>query len=381
MNIAARTQSTGLRVRGFIDRVRRRLHRPSYWRKLASTYPLNGLTRERLSALVDDERKRRHECSDVVPLTGLEINEGRCLYASHDLGVVGRDVSELLHTLERGASSVDVKPLLQAGLAVQTRLTSQANANALVFSPHRDDASLSLGGLIGSRGTQEAHFICNVFTVSTWLGKGFHECPMHEVSQLRTREEALCNEVLGARGVGLGLWEADIRNYHRQSTENYSVFEDFIFEGDPKLRTPGERDSIEYALSYLLQSLEPTRIYFPLGLGDHIDHIFLHEFGKAKINQIRNRPGQCKAYFYEDLPYATYEHVDAATMATNMGLVPEFIDITDAFEMKIQAISAHRSQFARSENEERLRHYASTLAGRAGMPQGALAERIWRWSE
>ncbi len=369
MSFAVRARFTALGASGLIDRFRRRLHRPSYWQKLANTYPINGLTREKLSALVGSEFERRHEYGEVVPLPDLEIKKGRCFYAGHDLGVVDAE-------LEQGAENVE--PLLQQGLAVRTQPTCQAMENALVLSPHRDDASLSLGGLIGSRRAQEAHFICNVFTVSTWLGKGFHSSPMHKVSRLRAREEALCNQVLGARGVGLGLWEADIRNYHRQSTENYSVYEDFIFEGDPNLRTPGERDSIEHALSYLLQQLEPVRIYLPLGLGNHIDHVFLHEFSREKIAGIRKCSPQCRVYFYEDLPYATYKQVNVTATAARMNLVPEYIDITDHFEMKIQGIVAHRSQFARSENEDRLRRYASSLAELAGMAQGTLAERIWR---
>ncbi len=376
MSTSARVRSTGLRASGLFDRFRRRLHRPSYWRNLAAAYPINGLTRNALRAQSADELERRYRREEVLALPDLEIHEGCCVsYSGHDLGMHSPEVVAAFLKLQHGATKAEENLLLQAGLAVRTRAICETSANALIFSPHRDDASLSLGGLIGSRAAQEAHFICNVFTVSTWLGKGFHSSPMRTVSCLRAREEALCNQVLGARGVGLGLWEADIRNYHRQSVEKYSAFEDFIFEGDPNLRTLGESDSIEYALSYFQQRLEPTRIYFPLGLGDHIDHLFLHEFGRTQAPHVHNRS---RVYFYEDLPYATYEHVDVVAIATRMGLAPEYVDITEHFETKMQAIGAHRSQFARAENEARLRRYAQELAGLAGMPQGALAERIWR---
>ncbi|MBL4635323.1 MAG: hypothetical protein JKY56_15790 [Kofleriaceae bacterium] len=59
-------------------------------------------------------------------------------------------------------------------------------------------------------------------------------------------------------------------------------------------------------------------------------------------------------------------------------LEAEFQNITKTFETKIQSIAAHRSQFARAENEERLRDYAQQMAKLANMPEGELAERLWR---
>ena len=373
-----------VKLAGLADRIRRKLHRSSYWRALATEYPLNGVTRAELATLIEQELQRGHRASGAVPLPGVEIRDGRCFYGGHALSSVSPEIESQYRVLCGGEVPSDLDSLLKAGLAVQLRATpSELTESAVIVSPHRDDGSLSLGGLMVARAREEAHMVCNVFTVSSWLGKDFSAAPLRQVSALRAAEERLSLQVLGAMGVGLGLWEADIRNYHRRSTENYSEPEDYVFDGDPNLRSLGERDSVRLGLRQLMDTLGPRRIYFPLGLGSHIDHIFLRDVGKDQAASLRGAPPHCEVYFYEDLPYASYEHVDVlhAASAEEMGdvaLVPEFVDITDHFEAKLQAIAAHRSQFHRSENETRLRDYAATLAAEAGLPTGCLAERVWR---
>ena len=382
--LALEVRAKGLRASGVADRIRKRLHRNSYWRGLAARYPLNGVTRTQLAALIAKEMQRVHRESSVVPLPGLDIRGGRCFYGGHALSRVSTDLANGFQVLRIGGIPGDVDALLRAGLAVQTRAASSAAAGrALIVSPHRDDASLSLGGLMVARAQQEAHMVCNVFTVSSWLGNDFYPTPMRAVSMLRAAEELLSLQILGATGVGLGLWEADIRNFHRDATENYSLRDDIIFEGDPNLRSLGERDTVEHGLAQLMERLAPTRVYFPLGLGSHIDHVFLRDVGIARVPGIRRAYPGCQIYFYEDLPYATYEHIEVAPLVApdSMGgltLLPEYVDITDHFEAKIQAIAAHRSQFSRAENEDRLHAYANALATEAGFADTHLAERIWR---
>lgn len=366
------------------DRARRKVHRKSYWRKVAAQFPLAGVTSQELSDLVENARSVRHKDGTTQALPGLRIEGGHGYYGGLPLGEMTAELATELEQVSRGARPANVNALLAAGLAVQTRSPSpNATDFAIVVSPHLDDGSLSLGGVMLARRNVERHFICNVFTVSSWLGKDFGTAPVQLVSALREAEERLSLQALGAFGIGLGLWDAEVRNYHRMATERYEAPEDFVFEGDSNLRSLGERDSIHQALDQLLKRLEPKRIYFPLGLGNHIDHEFLRDLGKARVSSIRTRYPNCQVFFYEDMPYATYEHIDIPPVVSpsamgGIRLVPEVIDITAHFEGKIQAIAAHRSQFRRSENEDRLRDYAGALAREAGLSSSSLAERIWR---
>jgi LmbE family N-acetylglucosaminyl deacetylase len=202
------------------------------------------------------------------------------------------------------------------------------------------------------------------------------------VSRLRSAEEMLSNQVLGSQSIGLDLWDAQVRIDYRRSVDNYPAREGFVFADDPDLRTLGEQDSIRHSILRIARTLAPTRVFFPLGLGSHLDHRYLRDQGMALHSEMQALGEPCSIYFYEDQPYATYDETDVQVATASLGecglLTAEVIDVTASFEAKIQAVAAHRSQFRREENEGRLKHYASALAARAGLPDGHLAERIWR---
>lgn len=371
------------RALGLLDRARKRLHRRSYWRRLTSRFPINGLSLIELSEHLDSTLGAAWPAQAATLLPALSLRANTVFYHHHSLGSVPAELADQLRralgpdtALVPGADA-----LFAEGLAVITRGPSQANRVALIISPHQDDAALSIGGLMACRADLEAHLVLNVFTVSAWLGEGFPTAPVEEVSSLRQLEEALCNRVLGARGCSMQMWEAEVRNYHRRAVDNYPVREGFVFANDPDLRTLGERDSITRGILQAVERLRPTRIYFPLGLGSHVDHVYLRNAGVALAPRLAS--SDCEVFFYEDQPYATYEQVDAVTevellQSKRRRLDAHYVDISEHFEQKMQAIAAHRSQFHRGENQERLQGYAQEVASRAGMPR-ALAERIWRY--
>ncbi len=370
------------RLQGVVDRARKRIHRASYWRALAQEYPVLGHTAERiegdLASRIDEETQ-----ACVRPLPGLALRGGSLYYWDHPLPNLGQDDSKALSALLAGVESHVSPSLRQSGLVVETSEASPAKSHALVISPHQDDAALSIGGTIASRSKDESHVICNVFTVSGWLGKGFRVSPLASVTKIRQAEEDLSNRILSATGLGLGLWEAEVANFYRRAVDNYPTRTGFVFADDPLLRTLGERDSIHYGLEQVVRNLSPTRIYFPLGLGSHMDHVYLANYGREHALGLKERTPECEIYFFEDQPYATYDEVDVPAIVQNLSggdlkLEAEFQNISESFETKIQSIAAHRSQFARNENEDRLREYAQKMANLANMPTGELAERLWR---
>jgi SAM-dependent methyltransferase len=108
----------------------------------------------------------------------------------------------------------------------------------------------------------------------------------------------------------------------------------------------------------------PCLLYFPLGLGSHVDHSLLFEVG------LRLRARGRNVRFYEDWPYAeAYESSFPAP-----GWVSESVDIS--VKEKLRAVMAYRSQVAGLGGNSRvlrtrLRRYAKRVG--AGRPQ----ERYW----
>src|SRR5262249_53388163 len=161
-----------------------------------------------------------------------------------------------------------------------------------------------------------------------------------------------------ARSVSLGFWDVDCRSFARAACENYRIPESFRWRSDLQPRTAAERAAIERAIERVVERVRPKRIYLPLGAGNHADHTFLAELARAMLP--RFEAAGAAPCFYEDQPYSTYAKVDTAAIARAVELPggrrlePERVDITTAFERKMQAIAAHRSQFRRDENEARL---------------------------
>lgn len=318
----------------------------------------------------------------LLPLPGLHLSGKSLYYWNHPLPSLGQISNKLSSVIHEGLNDVS-KELLDTGLVVQTGPPNNSESTALVISPHQDDAALSIGGTIASRRTEESHVICNVFTVSGWLGKGFRPSPLPGVTKIRQSEEDLSNQILSATGLGLGLWEAEVANYYRRSVDSYPTRTGFVFADDPFLRTMGERDSIHRGIDQIVRSLSPKRLYFPLGLGSHMDHVYLAKYGRDNASRLKEQYPNCDVYFFEDQPYATYDEVNVRRIVDSLcggslQLSPEYQNITNTFEIKVQSIAAHRSQFARLENEQRLKDYAASIAKEANMSNDNLAERLWR---
>ncbi|MBL4636707.1 MAG: PIG-L family deacetylase, partial [Kofleriaceae bacterium] len=329
------------RLRGVLDRARKRIHRASYWRALAQQYPILGHTSERIESELANRFGDQVQAG-VQPLPGLALRGGSLYYWDHPLPNLGQDDSKALSALVTGAETHISPSLRQSGLLVETSETSSAKSQALVVSPHQDDAALSIGGTIAARRDNESHVICNVFTISGWLGKGFRPSPLASVTKIRQAEEDLSNRILSATGLGLGLWEAEVANFYRRAVDNYPTRIGFVFADDPLLRTLGERDSIHRGLKQVVRAISPSRIYFPLGLGSHMDHVYLASYGREQALGLKKRNPECEIYFFEDQPYATYDEVDVPTIVEQLSsgtlkLEAEFQNITKTFETKIQS--------------------------------------------
>jgi LmbE family N-acetylglucosaminyl deacetylase len=168
------------------------------------------------------------------------------------------------------------------------------------------------------------------------------------------------------------------------------------YEGDEELLgMPRADDDAPFEiLRREIARLEPQKVYFPLGVGGHVDHQLCREVGIRLLQEGRRwvMPGPDYAgivTFYEDFPYAWWNEFrrleDLGTdvlagLPSDVSLTPEFADITDQIERKIMGITLYESQIDRlfdgtREMADAVRAYGVALAA-LGDVNGS-AERYW----
>jgi len=168
------------------------------------------------------------------------------------------------------------------------------------------------------------------------------------------------------------------------------------YEGDEQLLgAPRPDDTAPYELLRReIARLEPQKVYFPLGVGGHVDHQLCRDVGLRLLQEGYRwvMPGPDYAgivTFYEDFPYAFWSDfkgpqdlgadiLDAFPDGVSMS--PTFADITDQLERKIMGIDLYASQIERLFDGTRamadaVRAYGRTIA-EYGEVDGS-AERYW----
>ena len=223
------------------------------------------------------------------------------------------------------------------------------------------------------------------------------------IDDLPTQGAIYTDDVMEAASAG------DLMARRRIEDERYAYFAeasivfldipDAVFrgyEGDAELLgTPRQDDVAPFELLRReIDRLEPQRVYFPLGVGGHVDHQLCREVGVRMLQESRRwvMPGPDYAgmvAFYEDFPYAWWndfrglESLGAnpfSGLPSDLSLRPEFADITDGLESKIMGISLYESQLerlfdSRREMAKAVRSYGRAIAG-LGDVDGS-AERYW----
>lgn len=223
------------------------------------------------------------------------------------------------------------------------------------------------------------------------------------IDDLPTQGAVLTDEITDAATAG------DLVARRRVEDERYAYFAeasvvfldlpDAVFrgyEGDDELLGT-RRDDDEPPFGLLreeIDRLEPQRVYFPLGVGGHVDHQLCREVGVGLLGEPRRwvMPGPDYAgmvAFYEDFPYALWNDFRGldglgtdpfAGLPRDVSLRPEFADITDTLETKIMGISLYESQVERLFDGTREMANAVRSHGRVISELGEVdgsAERYW----
>jgi LmbE family N-acetylglucosaminyl deacetylase len=128
----------------------------------------------------------------------------------------------------------------------------------LVFSPHFDDAALSIGGLLQQ--LPDRITVTTVFSRSNWAYNRVNPRQTDAVSALREQEERRALAALGvSRMRFLGHLEAPLRGY---------AFEDIFAAHD--VYADEVLPTIAQSFDALVSELRPAIVLAPLGVGRHI---------------------------------------------------------------------------------------------------------------
>lgn len=157
----------------------------------------------------------------------------------------------------------------------------------LIISPHLDDAVLSCGATIASLSAQAYHIV--VATVFTHSGDNTDKATLYHTRR-KQDEQALGQ--LGATGVHMGYTDAPFRN------NAWNSFSTLLFHHHtPHHQTQLVQD-IATAIQTLIHQLQPQAVWYPLGIGGHIDHQLVWQSSLL----LSHLPLQ--QVYYEERPYA-----------------------------------------------------------------------------
>jgi len=226
--------------------------------------------------------------------------------------------------------------------------------HALFISPHLDDAVLSAGGEV-ARLTHDGKSACivTVFTRAaapvTRDAHGFIEESNEENAELlfskRRLEDRKAAGVLGAHHVHMGFIDALFRTLPNKSEPLYPAYKQ-VFSGNISLNDRLLCEQIRVGLQKIKnrQTDKRVRIYAPLGVGGHVDHIITH----LCVREIFPK----QSIWWEDVPYRThpiqlFKRLSEASCynATNK-LIKNTLQYS---KQKLNAVRCYKSQIAKLE--------------------------------
>ncbi|MEG4121575.1 hypothetical protein QUA43_29410 [Microcoleus sp. N9_B4] len=232
----------------------------------------------------------------------------------------------------------------------------------LLLSAHADDIAYSLGGaLLKGYISQITATLVTVFQRGLYVPYARPKASVEEASAIRDAEDLAYAAKVGLKHKGLGLRDVTLRGY--------PDLEDSIFTVTDYRQDPGAVESIETIQSFLDEQTEMTRLWVPLAIGNHIDHVLLL---KAVLGW-KAKP-ELEVIFYEDVPYAGFEELDSIETWVQQVIgsaEAEIIDISEQFEKKLKNLEIYGSQVSQDDIDLVKLHARRIVPGLA-------VERVWR---
>jgi len=167
------------------------------------------------------------------------------------------------------------------------------------------------------------------------------------------------------------------------------------YEGDDELlgRVRDDDEAPYDLLRSEILRLEPQVVYFPLGIGGHVDHQQCRDIGAALLGEDRRWVMPAPSFvgrtvFYEDFPYAWWHDFQGQASLQGLGLdlptgvavEPQYSDISEVIDRKAAGLRVYPSQMTRLfESDQRMLDDVFGYASRVALAGGisGYAERYW----
>ena len=246
----------------------------------------------------------------------------------------------------------------------------------VIFSPHNDDAFLSLAGQMLKWRKNESVKVIDLFTRSAYTiftGRQIKNSSdpkegklIEMITYLRKLEETAA-----AKRIGVELSFLDYDDAHLRGHYDYSLISKILWRIYNRPRKPIIDQKVEDELAKRVRSIisdhSEDDCYFPLGMGEHVDHTMIARAAASHYSE----NGSKSVTFYEDQPYTAYQtEADADAIAKTvkslgLSLKPKTIAIN--WKPKSELLTLYRSQI-KPRHIDRLGVYCASLGG---------CERIW----
>ena len=255
----------------------------------------------------------------------------------------------------------------------------------IFLSPHLDDAVLSCGAYISMlvKESIDVH-VYTVFSAIpnsdslSQLAKAIHlEGGLERDAMLKRREEdKVAMQFLGVNFTYVDLLDCIYRT-DRAGQTKYQTKQD-IFAVNPNLEV--DADTLDLLGTYLcrvLKEVQPSQVYVPLAIGNHIDHILVRKALERSIaKSVSDHPPEI--IYYEDVPYVCSPDNRDLSYTLAQSFVPKLQSVTkEAWTTKLEAIAAYQSQVITMwDSPMAMRKQISDYS--LSLQPGQFTERFWQ---
>jgi LmbE family N-acetylglucosaminyl deacetylase len=236
-----------------------------------------------------------------------------------------------------------------------TNSASRPRGQAIVISPHADDAAYSIGGLIQKSIFKSQIHIVTLFGRSNFLRKSGFESDWRSVTSLRQREDTAF-----ATRVGVGL------TYFNFPEAGLRLGPGQVFSANTRQGTVAIPGKLTTKARALFDRLRPRCLFAPLAIGGHYDHLIARQLAATEA-----RKRKLPLFYYEDLPYVAYlspQELIAHTRSVDPKLRAAYVPID--LKAKLNNLTLYRSQIT-GEELQIVSRYTVRLS------DDQPAERLW----
>lgn len=222
----------------------------------------------------------------------------------------------------------------------------------IFFSPHFDDVVLSCGGTICAN---KKPLVVTVFSshgkrkISRYARKYLQFCGFQNSKgyfNSRKKEDRKAAKILKYDTSWLGFPEAIFRFKKKFFFDKFFYNDLKSLLGKIKSEDKEILEKIREKVEKIINSYsnKETKLYFPLGIGNHVDHQLLNQIG-FEINQ-NNQLNIKGVFFYEDFPYILgIDRKKLEKFLSKRGLKLKKIRLDKKqIKLKYQAILSYNSQ-------------------------------------